>query len=96
LPPILFCLDFNHRFSAFLKADKGPRVVLQLVGTFDGKKQTADKSFTVGPKWAEVALDFRPPYTLTAGLNAQITVPKGATVLIDEVSFRPSDRRLEP
>lgn len=68
-------------------------VAIRLEGIFDSKRQIADKEFTIGSNWAEVAIDFRPPSTLTAELRAHLSVPKGATVLIDKVRFRPNDPR---
>ena len=66
-------------------------VTILLSGSFDGKSQGEEKKVQVSQQWQEVSLDFVPPEALSAGLRATLVVPPGATVLIDEVRFRPVD-----
>jgi len=90
LPPLLFTGGISHRFSAFAKAEKESTIKLELLGQFSKTRMEATKEFTVGPAWTEMKLDSFPiGDELTASIRAVLTVPKGAEVLVDEVSFRP-------
>ena len=40
-------------------------------------------------EWTEVGMDLTPPNDLMGGVPASITIPPGADVLLDAVSFRP-------
>jgi dienelactone hydrolase len=81
LAPILSTATVPHRFRCFLKADKPAAVTVQLAS--EQKRQL------VANDWTEVVMDWTPPNTLMGGVSASITVPPGADVLVDAVSFRP-------
>jgi hypothetical protein len=81
LPPILSIAGVPHRFRCLLKAEKP----VDLAVDFPGER----KQLRVGTTWTEAVLDFTPPQDLMGGIAASITVPTGATVMIDAVSFHP-------
>lgn len=93
LPPVFFTAGIPHRFTCFLKADKPVPVTVEVGGAFDGKPLAGRKEFPAGTDWTEVSLDFTPPLVLSTDLRAAVTVPEGATVLVDAVSFRPNSPR---
>jgi hypothetical protein len=86
---ILFTAGVPHCFSAWVKADREVSVKLQLVDSYDGKVQTSERDYTIGKRWTKIEMDFLPPVALCPKLSAVFTVPEGATVVIDDVSFRP-------
>jgi hypothetical protein len=90
LPPLYFTAGVQHIFSCYMKADKPVQVTVEVGGNFDGKIQAEHKEFQIGTEWTMVRLNFTPPKALSAGLAATITVPEGATVLLDSVNFRPT------
>lgn len=94
LPPILFTagISLPDDFMAHMKADKPVQVTVTLSGNFDGKNKVEQKEFAVGTRWTPVSISFTPPKALAASLSATITVPEGATVLIDDVSYTPFSR----
>ena len=81
LAPILSTATVPHRFVCFLKSDKPVDVQVQLAGI--------QRSMHIEPEWTQVDIDFTPPNDLMGGIPASITVPAGATVLLDAVSFHP-------
>jgi hypothetical protein len=81
LPPILSTAEVPHRFRCFLKAEKPVEVTVQLAAE--------QKQFRVGTEWIEAVLDFTPPRGIMGDIAASVTVPAGATVLLDAVSFHP-------
>ena len=81
LPPILSTALVRHRFRCYLKAAKPVEVTLQLGGEH--------RRFRVATEWLAVTSEFTPPAALMGGIPASITVPPGAAVLVDAVSFRP-------
>ncbi len=85
LPPILSTADVPHRFTCALKADKPVNVAVQLAAQ--------RKLVQVGTSWTEVAIDHTPPNELMGGVPATITIPAGATVLLDAVHFHPVAER---
>lgn len=87
---IYFTAGVPHRFSCFLRAEKEIEVKVVLNGHFDGKSQVEEKSIRVGTKWTPVTIDYTPPKCVAGGLSANFTVPEGASVLLDEVRFRPN------
>jgi len=89
LSQLYFTAGLSHSFQCFMKADKPVQVTVEVGGNFDGKAQTQQKQFQVGTEWMRVALTVTPPKALSAGLAATITVPEGATVLVDDVIFAP-------
>ncbi|MEO6908706.1 MAG: hypothetical protein ABI210_12540, partial [Abditibacteriaceae bacterium] len=62
---------------------------LELGGDFDGKTQTVNKEFLISAQWSRVTLDFTPPLVLSGDMRATITIPEGAKILLDDVSFQP-------
>ncbi len=89
LPQMLCTLGIAHRLTCNLKADKPVEVVVQVAGRFDGKPVVEEKTFKVGSEWTAVSVEFVPLVALTAGVQATITAPKEAVVLVDGVRFRP-------
>ncbi len=80
LPPILWASAIPHRFACHLKSDKAVNVKLQ-VGLIQ-------KSCQVTAEWREFSLDVTPPDPIHT-VTAKLTVPAGASVFVDTVSFRP-------
>lgn len=89
LPPLGFTTATPHRFCAWAKSDKATTITIDIGGDYDGKPQSQQKQFPVGANWSQVCLDFTPPKSLVAGTQATITVPEGASVLMDSVTFQP-------
>ncbi|CAN5863505.1 hypothetical protein BH18ACI4_BH18ACI4_28730 [soil metagenome] len=88
--PIYFTVGIPHRFTAYLKADKPVQVTVELSGQFNGKPTTQEQKFQIATEWTPVSMDFTPPSDiLSVRFGANFTVPEGATVLADSVSFRP-------
>ena len=81
LAPILSTATVPHRFTCFLKADKPVEVTVQLADERKGQQ--------IQTQWTEVGMSLTPPNTLMGGVSASITIPPGAEVLVDAVSFRP-------
>lgn len=81
LPPILSTALLPHRFRCFLKAEKPVEVTVQVAGE--------QKQFSVGTEWTEVGFDYTPPEDIMGDIPASITIPSGAVVLVDAISFRP-------
>ena len=81
LAPILSTATVPHRFVCFLKADKRTEVTVQLAGE--------QRSLQIETEWTKFNIDLTPPNNLMGGIPASITIPEGAAVLLDAVSFRP-------
>ena len=90
LRPFFFTPGLPHRLSLFAKSKQDVKITMAFSGYFDGKRQAGEKNtFTVGPAWTELTLDFMPPKALTSVLNLDITTPAGSEVLVDALQFRP-------
>lgn len=85
--PVHFIAGQAHTLSAYLKAEQATKVVVQLEGSFDGKRAGVEKEFAVGSDWTQVSLDFTPPEAKSGSLGLVVTVPKGAVVLVDDVQM---------
>jgi hypothetical protein len=81
LPPILSTAAIPHRFTCFLKAVQPAEVTVQL--------SSIHRRMRVGHQWTEISIEFIPPNELMGGVPASITIPRGATVLVDAVAFHP-------
>jgi dienelactone hydrolase len=81
LAPILSTAGIPHRFSCFMKADEPIEVSVQLA--------EQKKASRIGQDWTAVELTLTPAATLMGGIPASITVPPGASVLVDAIQFRP-------
>ncbi len=81
LPPILCTANAPSRFSCYLKGARPVDVTVKL-----GDKT---KTFQVGTMWKKVEMTFTPPNLLMGVFRASLTVPAGATVLVDVISFHP-------
>ncbi len=91
LPPILFTPGVPHRFECYLKADKRTQVTIRLEGSFDAVPASAETRVEVGTDWTCASLRFRPPDAQIGALNAKVSLEdESATVLLDDVSFRPT------
>lgn len=90
LRPFFFTSGLPHRLSLFAKSKDEVKISMAFSGYFDGKRHADKKTtFTVGPAWTELTLDFTPPKALAGVLNLDITTPPGSEVLVDAVRFRP-------
>ena len=81
LPPILCTANVPSRFSCYLKGARPVDVTMKL-----GDKT---KTFPVGTMWKKVEMIFTPPNPPMGVFPASLTVPAGATVLVDAISFHP-------
>ncbi len=88
---MFFTVGVEHRFSAYVTADEPAQISLEVGGEFDGQAKSEQKSFEVGTNWKRIELDFTPPVARSARVSATISVPEGATVLLDCVTFRPTE-----
>jgi hypothetical protein len=91
--PLYFTVGVKHRLTMFLKADKEVQVNVRLGGSFDNKKvrRGADRQ-----GWHAVDGSHTrrgPAERCLASLDVNITVPEGAKVLLDDVSFRPVEQK---
>jgi hypothetical protein len=93
LAPIFFTAGVPHRFSCAVKADRPAEINVRLEGSFDGKPLAHEKTFQVGTAWSEVGVDVTPPPALVGGLRPTLSVPAGATLVVDSVRFRPRSGR---
>ncbi|MAE62416.1 MAG: hypothetical protein CMJ49_13800 [Planctomycetaceae bacterium] len=89
LGPLLYTPGLPHRFTAYLKSETPAEVTIKLAGHFDGQPTTIERTITVNQTWTPVSLDITPPVAVSAHLSPHVTVPAGATVLIDAVTFQP-------
>jgi dienelactone hydrolase len=85
LPPILSTATIPHRFTCFLKAARPTDVTVQV--------SDVRRRVHVDRRWTEVSIEVTPPQELMGGVPASITIPRGATVLVDAVAFHPMGAR---
>ncbi len=86
LYPLYFAADQTHRFTAWVKSDKPCAITLRFDG---GLPADNHKTFSVTDQWAQIECEIKTMNIPTATLEAQIEVPDGATVLIDDVKLEP-------
>ncbi len=89
LPPIHATAGVPHHFRAYAKADRPTAVTLRLAAPAGARHATAEKRFEVGAEWTELSLEFTPPADTSGSVRAVLAVPAGASVLLDQVTFRP-------
>jgi len=81
LPPILSTATVPHRFRCFFKAAQPVKLGVQLAGE--------TKQFQVGTEWTPAVMDYTPPIAVMGDIPASITIPPGAEVLVDAITFHP-------
>lgn len=87
LYPFYFAADQEHRFSAWVKADKPCTIAVRFDGAVSPKNPM---TFRLSDGWAQIGGPMKTADTPMATLSAEVEVPAGVTVLIDDVKLEPT------
>ncbi len=79
-----------HRLAFRAKAEAATEIVVHVAGRFDGAPLDVERRVGIGARWSEVDLEVVPPPSTLGALNLRLEIPPGASILVDDVSFRPA------
>ena len=89
LHAIYYTQGVPHRFTAYMKSQKPVDVTIELVENYGAHSKSTKRTFAVGTGWTPLTLDHTPEVALWSQMTANITLPEGASALLDDVSFSP-------
>ena len=86
---LYFIAGLPHRLTCYLKAEKPTTVTLSLTELYDKNERMRENTVAVGTEWTPVTLDFPTAAGMYTDMPFTVTVPVGAAVLMDDLSFCP-------
>lgn len=86
--PLYYTAGVPHRLAFRVKAERATEIVVHVTGRFDGTPLDVQERVGVETRWSDVVLAVTPPESALGSLSLRLQIPPGASILVDEVSFR--------